>query len=474
MSLIFNGTNIENIIVIDSKTGNQTSLDKLIVNDTVVWESEERYVFSVIGGNLYDLTSEGDFKFVIDCTNTKGAKASIDNQVFIIEPGMKKTIELTLSSGPKELIIEGFVDSFKFLTETLSASNTTRVLYGTLVDIIEWRGIKFIPDEFLSGRFENYVSSPYRTIHIPGVIKELNSECLSRDFIELEFENSKNIERISYDAFSENVPSPGYKPFENVEISEDGIYYIIDDILLGLVNRGNITIANIPNEIRIMSDGSSGTCGLFSSMTTLTEINFNNDGKLKKIPQYFLHGCTGLTEIIIPSSVESIGDVAFGNTMGEMKLTKVTFNQPEEMNIKLPPSGIMSNGTDTGMFKVKTSRNMNIYTNNKIIAFYDYWDDNITPIIYKLDGTLWEKVNTPTVSITGNVLSISGTDATSFEITKSGLPEVTKTITTNSVNLVELFGITDFTTELTISVVGFKDNAVRSDKVNIIYTPMEE
>lgn len=470
MGLNFNGTEIEKVVF------NGVEVEVINFNGVKVWEKAGKYILSVKGGPTYDLATGGEFRFEVT-TGSKGGTVELNNEITTVPPDTIQTITTTLPAGAYTLTLTGDFIEFGILVEALSGGGSNAT-YGTLVSIVDWRGLKYLPESFLEdGRYAVPIEA-YRTIDIPAVIEELKSLSLENDNFNYNFINPYNIKKIAPTAFTASngftIPK-GEKPYLNALIDTTGTYYILGDILIGWVTdpASTLTSVVVPDGTRLMIDGASGgsvTDGvLYTGIESLTNFTFNNDGALQVISTACLAGCTGLTELIIPASVKEIREVAFGNAIGEMNLTKVTFNHSPDSVISLPTPG------SNGMFKVKTARNMDIYTDNKIIALYDYSADNITPTIYKLDGTLWDKVTTPTLSITGNILNISDSNATSFEITKSdSLTPITKTIVTNSVNLVELFEITDFTTELTISVVGLKEDIVKSDEVSITYTPVEE
>lgn len=91
---------------------------------------------------------------------------------------------------------------------------------------------------------------------------------------------------------------------------------------------------------------------------------------------------SGLTSIVIPSTVSYIGKNLFGDEMGFVSiiLTTITFKQPKGMEITLGST----------LFKTKTAQALTVYTDNETIKNYDYVADNVTPTFYHLDGTLWE------------------------------------------------------------------------------------
>lgn len=82
-----------------------------------------------------------------------------------------------------------------------------------------------------------------------------------------------------------------------------------------------------------------------------------------------------LKTIIVPASVKEIrGILTCGTTT-----TTLIFRQPEDMYIKLPTPG-----QNSGIAGNKTSRSMDIYTDNKMLKAYNWAKDNVTATIHPL------------------------------------------------------------------------------------------
>ena len=98
---------------------------------------------------------------------------------------------------------------------------------------------------------------------------------------------------------------------------------------------------------------------------------------IKKISKQTFYS-SNLKSLTIPARVSVIEAGAFSY----MKYLKTMyFNQPAEMNVSLPASGMVYS---------KDAKEMTIYTDNEIIKNYNWAGDNITATIYHLDGTEWE------------------------------------------------------------------------------------
>lgn len=117
------------------------------------------------------------------------------------------------------------------------------------------------------------------------------------------------------------------------------------------------------------------------SITVLTEEDLKSVTSIGDLCFYL---CTSLTSVTIPKNVYYIGRLSFANPNGSMAITDVYFNQPSGMDVTLPTAG-----SSDGIFRVKTARAMNIYTDNETIKNYAWSSDNITATLYHLDGTAW-------------------------------------------------------------------------------------
>ena len=140
----------------------------------------------------------------------------------------------------------------------------------------------------------------------------------------------------------------------------------------------------MPSNIKRIANFLFAYGGLVWAGYTYVDSVILNEG-LEEIGERAFYACSGLTTITIPSTVKKIKDLAWARTDGSMNISSVTFNQAANMQIELPTAG-----SSTGMFYVKTAREMTIYTDNETIKNYNWNADNITATILHLDGTAWE------------------------------------------------------------------------------------
>lgn len=234
--------------------------------------------------------------------------------------------------------------------------------------------------------------------------------------------------------------------FKNATLVND--LYVIDNVVMGY----NIT--DFAQPIVIPSNIVNLSSKLFFRESSLQSITLNEG--LTNISRLCFANTKKLKELSIPSTVSYIGMQAFAASATDYGLTSVTFNQSKNFNVVLPKAGKQS-----GMFYTKNNRSMVVNTDNITIAKYDYYADNISATIKHLDGSDWNKVSTPILSYSNNVLSISGSDADTYEIF-STMGGENKTIftTSTSIKLLTLWNGSILTDGSSVSfrVRGMKDD----------------
>lgn len=202
-----------------------------------------------------------------------------------------------------------------------------------------------------------------------------------------------------------------------------------------------------------------------------------NEG-LEKIGDSALLDVPVLTDLVIPSTVKEIGKLAFGYESLNLSLANVTFNQPRDMYVKLPIAG------GEGMLYRKSSTAMTINTDNITIANYDYNSDGVTATLKHLDGSGWDKTVTPTVTIDGDTITISGENISKSKIeaqvgniTSSELTAprdfIIKETSSTTISILDFFngytyGSTDTPIKIRSKTEG--ENYIYSDAVKVTYT----
>lgn len=154
----------------------------------------------------------------------------------------------------------------------------------------------------------------------------------------------------------------------------------------------------IPSNIIKIGSGAFSYCNFLTQIPTTPSVDYISESmfysckgfvdvtipeNIKTINSGAFGTCTALKTLKITPNVNYIGSGAFGNSTGAMAIKDAYFQQPSGMTITLPTAGT------SGMFRVKTARNMNVYTDNETIKNYDWASDNITATLYHLDGTAW-------------------------------------------------------------------------------------
>lgn len=239
------------------------------------------------------------------------------------------------------------------------------------------------------------------------------------------------------------------------------------------INVSNgVAISFISGTTSLVFDGNikyiaNGFGTVVSGGSNVTDVTIN-EGVVKLGDEaFFDYSNSNFTTIVIPSSVNYIGNRCFQNSV----ITTATFNQPQNMTVRLPRGGGNSLVV-YGMFYNKTARNMTVNTDNYDIANYDYNADNVTATILHLDGTSWNKTSVPTLSLNGDILTISGSNADKYFINAGSALDLFET-TQNTVNLKEAFPSLSSGTNYTISVTGVKTDIsyCRSDTASTSYTP---
>lgn len=344
MALIVNGTEIENIIVIEEESGKVVELDKFQdENGNIIWEKSK----------------------LIDVPNTALVYMAYDsngNQKYLVASG-------TSVSGTTYYYQTPYADTYAIATigEGTTLSGNDMATGGPFYTLNP--AYNGTPSYYAIGGSSGTVDtagvnlwSPIAYARTTDARKEfVASSGVQNGLLVLPSTfNGKPIKKISHGAFS--IPDAGFTADElasNPEITETEtyvqnfyIYTILPDTIEEILNKntGGLRFVNIPKSLRVIGGYNSG---------------WLRDGYFK---------------LEVPRTVTRLYRESFGNSPSELYF----LHSPTD-TIVFPTAG-----QNTGAFYNKTARTMTIYTDNPTIKNYDYSADNVTATIYHLDGSAWE------------------------------------------------------------------------------------
>ena len=318
-----------NITEIPDQTFKGTSITSITIPSLV----------GTIGGNAFESTNS---LTNIDVAEGSDHYLSIDSvlyesatMILVLYPSAKKS---------DNFIMPDNVTAVASLS--LSSSNIKNVTFSPIIERIASYSFQYsklqylyLPDSvtFIDTRAfcdctslsvvvlsKNITSLPYKcfsntaitTITIPDSVTEIMNNC---------FENCKNLKSIVLPSSIEKLGGGIFAGCGKINITfgEDSQYKINEDYLITDLNElnasqyiGSNTSVTIPATItKLLS-----SC--FSGKTELEKIIFSSENTLLSIDYQCFYGCTNLREIIIPTSVTTIGEMAFYNCIS---LTSLSF-----------------------------------------------------------------------------------------------------------------------------------------------------
>lgn len=343
MSLIVNGTEIENIIVINSATGERIELEKFQdQNGNVLWEK----VSAIIQPNTalvymaYD--SNGNQKY-LRVTGT-----SVSGTTYYYETKYADTFNVANIPVGTTLSGSDMADGGPFYKANPDYNGTPAYYaIGGSSGTVDGSGVNMWDP----------VAYPRGTEHYTEFIRTASS----RDgFLLLPSEfNGKPIKKIAYGAFC--VPDFYNATYlaENPNLTKTSgsststyIYTIIPDCVEEILNQNTkgLYFVNIPKNLRVIGPYNSG----------------------------WVKG--GFFKLEVPRTVTRLYRESFGTSPSELYF----LHSPTD-TIVFPTAG-----QNKGAFYGKSARTMTIYTDNETVKNYDYAADNVTATIYHLDGSAWE------------------------------------------------------------------------------------
>jgi hypothetical protein len=186
---------------------------------------------------------------------------------------------------------------------------------------------------------------------------------------------------IEIPAGCEGVTGSSLVGLKYVTVSEGNVLFVLrDDFLMNVkVNKliryfGREERILIKNFIEVISEG------CFSGCTSLCEVTFESDSKLREIGEKTFYACA-IQSIRIPSEVEIIGDQCFSNCQS---LSEVTF----ESNCKMREIGKYAFSGFAGGCPIQSIR---IPNNVEVIGEWCFsWCESLCDITFDSDSKLRE------------------------------------------------------------------------------------
>ena len=268
---------------------NYTTLDKVVVPDSIIWE-----------GTTYYVTTIGKYAFA----NSPISDISMSNRINDIqENAFSGSIGLTSINIPNSVttITKGAFQGCTGLTSiTISEGVTTLKDYA----------------------FQGCTN--LRTITIPNSIKNIRSYAFQGCSELTTITISKKISSVGHDIFKDCpkittiICNSKNATISNSRIFED-ILQQITTVIFNTDTIANYACKDMPNLANVSIGDSVVYIGAnaFRNCIGLTDITIPNG--VQTIESMAFYGCTGLTSITIPNSVQTIGSKAFSECTGLKK-----------------------------------------------------------------------------------------------------------------------------------------------------------
>lgn len=340
MTLIVNGTEIENVIVVKRATGESIELEKLQdPNGNVIWEKVSDTIFEVKRFTPKDIQSGGPAGSQIIFNVTAGesdAFVEYGGNVTTIPAGT--TVKVTYGTDgttddgtPVTGTIRFFGNVLEIAGESWNyGSKSITSGYGNITKVVSWGGVKKLGDYLFSNT--KLVDT---TLKIGGKVENLGNYVFMRS----------NIQNVNMP----NTPLTfGTNVFEDAELTQFDIPSWMENIprgfLTGCYNLKHITIPKTVISFAATLTGANTFQGsgletvTFESPTALTIIGAYTFAETKlttidvpegisKIDTSAFNGITTLTTINLPQSLTTIEADAFRQCTG---LTSITI--PSNVN----------------------------------------------------------------------------------------------------------------------------------------------
>lgn len=460
MAVIVNGVTLENIIVIDSLTGNTIPLDLFQDSDgNVLWEKLPEgtigLVFSGIDANgqtEYSPTTVDNSTTYIQNPNYNGTPVSY-------YLGYLRNIFDLYSNQGSANDLRGVDQSFDRQLETITIPSTYNGL--PVLDIGNF-GLSIADnsnDNFSMPNLSKVVvQEGIKNIYIKGLVftPYKDFELVLPESLEF----ADNTSDADYD-----MDSIGIRAFPSAWIGTPPTAPVNITVTLKSKN------VNLAVSTHSKGDGSNA----------IAVISYIEDGDGNKI--------YGTRTMVFETSVETFPKLCSGSYIGAVEHNSNTFDYYIIKGNRITPltfqnrcmPGLLANycylvceeknpnmiilplaGSDTGIAYYKSAYTGTMYAENQTLYDYDWGTDNLTPTFYKLDRTtLVERLSQPTISLSGSVLTITPPqNATRFQII-NGTNQVIATTTSTTIDLAYY---TTAGTSYTLTVRALADGYVSSIK----------
>lgn len=462
---------------------NNKDIVRLIFNGEVIWQKVPIISFLVrqtsktsgsqlLYGNTLRVTSNEGIEYKLGDSNWITLEKTDDNTYDII---FADANELT------SLMIRGNINSIYGISNSVIESGGTEILAIPDIMITDFGSST---NEIILGdyclNFSIYPSGK-TNFNIPNNVVKIAEKCFYSNPLTFDYNfsltglgNIKDINSQTYYNFT-NTMSGGTITY-TVSSGDPETYDDLIKCIEGVVYSKNEKYTSPTTRSITLSSNVRYLANSVFSKTPLNNIILNEG--LEKIGDSALLDVTVLTDLVIPSTVKEIGELAFGYSSATLSLANVTFNQPRDLYVKLPIAG------GKGMLYRKSSTAMTINTDNITVANYDYNSDGVTATLKHLDGSSWDKTATPTVTIDGDTITINGENISKSKIeaqvgniTPSQLAaprdSIIKETSSTTISILDLFnGYTygSIDTPIKIRSKTEGENYTYSDAVKVTYT----
>ncbi len=292
------------------------------VKEITIPSSVKYLGYKVISNNdsLKSVTVRGDdlvipYEFIFNCKNLE--EVHFENEVvftgsnLVVKCDNLKKIIIDRSFHPTGTQIGSY--AFTYTIDNIPSDNMCEIELPKDLN-------KIGKDAFYSFSKKLY----FKNINIPQQMDVIESRAFEDATISnLEIKGAK---KIGSSAFM-NTKGYDYFSIRNVKEIENNAFYMSEIKKLDLTGCPDIKIGSAAFELcnqleSIVLPSSLGECGdnIFSCCPNLKTVEFSSASSIKKLPEGFFSGCTGLSEITLPSKLESISDYAFYNCSGLKQL----------------------------------------------------------------------------------------------------------------------------------------------------------